>query len=251
MIALFYLSGTLVFDVPGQVGQNKQGGDHRRHNGGAQSKIWGQDVQHGGGILGAGHEQIIGTGADDPVGNEGDGRKENDADIGLQEGFFVGPHVMHKDHIKNGDIANQVLRPKLIVAEPGGAGVGDHCGGDQGEDRAAKSPEIADIKEGLGFSDDHIACEDRHPAAHGDGKMVNRVGTQGGTGDQPPIIGHFADNQDESQDVADDLFIFHGLQMIAETTGQKDEPHSNQNRQKMSQGEIGEFHAFALAEEIT
>ena len=83
---------------------------------------------------------------------------------------------MYKDHIEHGYIAQKMLCPELVVTETGWAGVGDHRGGDQGENRAAQQPEIADIKQFLVFTHDHITGKYHSPAANGNGQVIYGVG---------------------------------------------------------------------------
>ena len=185
---LFRLS---VLDEPGQVGEEK----HQRHDAGhdeqTKSEVWGQNVENGGGVLRLGHEQIVGARADNAVGGKGDGGQHAKQGIGLDGRFDRRAHLMYEDHIENGDIAQRVLTPELIVAEAGRARVGDDRRGDQGKDGAREQPEVDDVKQRLRLGDDQVAAKDDGPAAHGDGQVIHRVGLEIGHADQPPEVGHF------------------------------------------------------------
>ena len=188
---LFRLS---VLDEPGQVGEEK----HQRHDAGhdeqTKSEVGGQNVENGGGVLRLGHEQIVGAWADDAVGGKGDGGQHAKQGIGLDGRFDRRAHVMHEDHIENGDVAQRVLTPELIVAEAGRAGVGDDRRGDEGKDGAREQPEVDDVKQRLRLGDDQIAAKNNAPAAHRNGQVVNGIGIQLGNTHQTPEIRHLRDD---------------------------------------------------------
>ena len=82
---------------------------------------------------------------------------------------------MDKHHIEQGNVAQQMLTPELVITVTGRAGVGNDRRGDEGENRAGKSPEIADIKQTLRFADEHIATENDAPATDCNRKMINGI----------------------------------------------------------------------------
>lgn len=81
-------------------------------------------------------------------------------------------------------------------------------GGDQGENCAGEQPKVYDVKQGLILADDHVAGKNHSPAAHGDGKMIHRIGLQARHADQTPKIGHFRDNQGKCQQITQIFFPF-------------------------------------------
>ena len=123
----------LILPIPGIIRQTIHGGDDREHDGEAQQEVGGQDVQHRGGGLGARHVQVI-RAVDHPVDAVGDDDHHQQSNVGLDRGLHRGTHAVDEDHVENGDVAQGVLRPELVIAEPGGAGEIQGRGGQQGKE---------------------------------------------------------------------------------------------------------------------
>ena len=157
---------------------------------------------------------------------------------------------MDEDHVENGDVAEGVLDPELVIAQPGGAAVGQGRGGQQGEEGAAEEPEIDDVEELLIFADDHVAAEDGGPAADGDGQVVHRIRAQLRDRHQPPVIGHLRNNQGEGQEIADGFLVLPAADPIGVPAGQQNHGEHQHNGGKMGGGEQGKLRRFSLAPEI-
>ena len=157
---------------------------------------------------------------------------------------------MDEDHVEKGDVAKQVLAPELVITVAGRTGIGNDSGGNEGEDRTRKSPEIADVKQTLCLADEHIAAEDDAPAADSDGQMVDRVGTQGGHGNQAPEIGHFANNHHKGQYIAEIDLMLQIPDGIAEAVNEINDAGCDEDRQKVGKGEVFKFNGITLAEKV-
>ena len=238
-----------VLQIPGQIGHEEQRRDDRCHDGDPQSKVGRQDVQNGGCGLRPGHVEVIGPG-DHQVHAVGNDCQNDQRPEGLEGGFYRGPHAVDEDHVEDGDIEQGVGGPELVVAEPGGAGVGQGRGGQQGEEGAAEDPEIADVKEGLSLADDHVAAEDGGPAAHTDGQILHRAGLQGGYAHQPPVVAHLRADQREGQHIADGLLVLPGAEPVGVFADQPDHGQHPEDGREMGRGEQGELLSLALAEEV-
>ena len=115
---------------------------------------------------------------------------------------------MDKHHIKNGDIAQCVLQPKLIVPKTGRAGICNHSRRNQRENGAGEQPEIRNVKQRLRFGDRQIAAKNDTPAADCNGQMVNGVWIQFRNTHQPPKVRHLGDNQSKCPRVDIDPRVF-------------------------------------------
>ena len=218
-MSILYSSCLAVLDVPGDVGHHVEGGDDGGHDKGPQDEIGGQDVQYGRRGLGPGHEQIVGALAHHLVDEVGDDHHGPEGGVGFQCGLDGGAHAVDEDHVEGGDVDHGVLRPELIIAEPGGAGVGQGRGGQQGEDAAGQDPEVGNVEEGLGFAHQHEAAENGGPAADGDGQMLGRIGHHAGMARHTPVVGHVGNQQQECHDVADAHFELAFTELIIELSG--------------------------------
>ena len=158
---------------------------------------------------------------------------------------------MYEDHVEDRNIAHQVLHPELIIAVSSRAGVCNHCGGDQCEECAGECPEIADVEKGLGFPDDHVAGEDDHPAADGDGQMLQNVAVQLGQNCQSPEIGQLRDDHHKGQHIAEIGLPLHVPDVIPEAINEENDADSNENRQKMGEGEVLKLYGVTYSKEIT
>ena len=245
-----FLTCPAVLEIPRQVRKTVQQGNRSHHHGGPQQEIGGQNVQHGGGVLRLGKEQIVCPRPDDPVGPQRDRSQNQQRAIGFYSGFHRRTHPVHEDHVKYRDIPQRVLQPELVIAEAGGTGIGDDRGSEQGKYGTGKQPEIADIKQGLGFSDHHIAAEHNSPATNRDGQMVDGVWPQRGNGNQPPVIGHLGEDQGKGQQRPQLFFVLAAAELFPVLPNQQDHTKQDQNGKKMGQSEIGEFHFCAFTEEI-
>ena len=218
-----------VLDEPGEIRQEKHQRHDGRHDDQANDEIGGQNVKDGGRILGTGHEQIVGTRADDAVGGVGYDGQHAQQGIRLDGRADRRAHLMYEDHIENGDIAQRMLQPELIVAEAGRARVGDDRRGDQGEDRTREQPEVDDVKQRLRLGDDQIAAKDDGPAAHGDGQMIHGIGIQIGNAHKTPEIGHLRDDHGKGQCKANAFLVFPFAQLVAEAPDEQDDGDHEQN----------------------
>ena len=218
-MSILYVPGLAVFEIPGDVSHHIKGRDDGGHDGGAEDEIGRQDVQHGGCCLGAGHEEVVGAFAHHPVDEVGDEHHGPEGGVGFQGGPDGGPHAVDEDHIERSDVDHGMLRPELIIAEPGGAGVGQGRGGQQGEDAAGQDPEVGNVEEGLGFAHQHEAAENGGPAADGDGQMLGRIGHHAGMARHTPVVGHVGNQQQECHDVADAHFELAFTELIIELSG--------------------------------
>ena len=158
---------------------------------------------------------------------------------------------MHENHVENGDIAKQVFGPELIVTVSGRAGVCNDRGGDQGEECAGKGPKISDVEKGLGFADDHVAGKDDHPAADSDGQMFQDISVQLRQNCQPPEIGQLGDDHHKGKYVAEIDFSLHVPDVIPEAINEENDADSNENRQKMGEGEVLKLYGVTCSKEIT
>ena len=140
--------------------------------------------------------------------------------------------------------------PELIIAEPGGAAVGQRGGGQQGKDGAAEEPEIADVKQQLGLADDHVAAENGGPAADGDGQMIHRIGAQRGHAHQPPVVAHLRADQRKGQHIADGLLMLPAPEPSGIFADQKNRGQHQQNGCQMRRGKQEKLLGFALSKEI-
>ena len=95
---------------------------------------------------------------------------------------------MYEYHIEYSDISHCVLYPELIIAESCRTRVGYYRGHDKSKYGSREEPEIANIKEGLVFSDHHVASENDTPSAHRNGKVVNGCRSEGGQTDKAPEV---------------------------------------------------------------
>jgi len=209
-----------------------------------------QDVQHRGGILRLCQKQIVGTGTQHTVCTVSDHTQDRQRPVGLCHRAERGPHFVYEDHIEDAHIAHSVLDPKLVIAEPGWACVGDDGGGDEGKNAPGEEPKIGDVKESLGFAYHHITGENSYPAAHGKRQMVHGVRRQLGHANQPPEIGEFRQDHKKRQKIPQSYIPLAAGQPVPETADQKNDAYSKENRCQMGDGEIGEFHLCALPKEI-
>ena len=239
----------LVLPVPGQVGQAVHGGDDGEHDQEAQEEIGGQDVQHRGGGLRAGHVEVVGTG-DELIGPVGDAHQDQQSHIGADDGLGIGPHAVDEDHVEHGDVAEGVLDPKLPVAQAGGAAVGQGRGGQQGEDRAAEEPEVDDVEELLVLAHDHVAAENGGPAADGDGQVVHGVGPQLRQSHQTPVVGHLRADQGKGHAVAELFLVLAGADAVGVFADQQNHRDHGENGREMGGGEQGKLRGVALTPEI-
>lgn len=239
-----------ILQIPGKIRQGIQCGDRRDHDRKPQYEIRRQDIQNGRRILRPCHEQIIGSRAKHPVGNIGDHRQNHQGHIGSQDRFYVGPHTVNEDHVENRHIAEGMLCPKLIIAEPGRACIGDDRRRDQGKYRTAKQPEIGNIKQELRLSYYHKAAKYHCPATYRDGQMIYGIRPQGRYSYQPPIIGHFRHDQGKRQHVTPYILPLAPADRLPEHPDQHNDADHYQDRQKMGQGKITELHLCAGTEKV-
>ena len=65
-----------------------------------------------------------------------------------------------------------MLKPELVITKTCRSRIGYNGWGNKREHTARKQPEIGNIKQCLGFPDDHITAEYHRPAADCDRQMI-------------------------------------------------------------------------------
>ena len=144
-----------------------------------------------------------------------------------------------------------MLCPKLIVAEPGRAGVGDDRRCDQGKDGAGEEPEIGNVKKALALAHQHEAAENGCPAANTDGQIFHRIRAKTGHTHQTPVIGHVREDQHKGQHIADGLLPLPAPEPSGIFADQKNRGEHQQNGCQMRRGEQEKLLGLALADAVT
>ena len=97
------------------------------------------------------------------------------------------------------NVSERMLKPELIVAESGRAGICNNGRSYECENCTCKYPEINNFKKILRFRGYHIASEYNCPAANCNGQMVNRVWIQFRYTYKTSKVGHLANYHSECQ----------------------------------------------------